>query len=253
MPNEQFFEWFFNSDVFFSSRKTDKDHIWGYYDYFADEPNRLATSRWRYKKLSHLLDVGRPLEIMKIGPATGTFLHVAQQHEHHAIGCDVSSQFIEFAQEQYGAHIDRGRFERQPYTDGQFDVVLLLNVIENVPNQTEFLAAIHRTLKPGGHFILNFVDMQSNMVAALQKSKYFLFRPPVCYAYGMPVMKSILEQSGFEIAETFRDRRHLNVEKIVTLLGLRWAQKLARALKIANLSFPLYAYPSKIVVASRLS
>ena len=148
MPNEQFFEWFFNSDVFFSSEKTEKDHIWGYYDYFADEPNRLATSKWRYRKLKHLFANG-PLNIMKIGPATGTFLHVAQQNGHNVRGCDVSAQFREYAQEHYNVTIDHGRFERQPYADGQFDILMLLNVIENVPNQVEFLEAIHRTLAVG--------------------------------------------------------------------------------------------------------
>ena len=54
MPNRQFFDWFFNDAVFFSAKNTDKDRIWGYYDYFADEANRLATSEWRYKKLAHL-------------------------------------------------------------------------------------------------------------------------------------------------------------------------------------------------------
>ena len=93
MPNERFFDWFFNSEVFFSSKKTDKDSIWGYYDYFADEPNRLATSQWRYRKLVHLFQDG-PLSIMKIGPAVRAFLHVAAQHGHKVLGCDVSNQFV---------------------------------------------------------------------------------------------------------------------------------------------------------------
>ena len=76
-------------------------------------------------------------------------------------------------------------------------MILLFNVIENVPNQVEFLEAIYRKLKPAGHFILNFVDMQHNVIAALQRSKYFLFRPPVCYAYTMPVMRRVLEKFGF--------------------------------------------------------
>jgi hypothetical protein len=112
MSNEQFFDWFFNSDVFFSSRKTGKDSIWDYYDYFADEANRLATSEWRYSRLAHLFQ-GGSLRIMKIGPATGTFLHVAQQHGHKVLGCDVSSQFIQYARENYDVQIDQGRFEHQ--------------------------------------------------------------------------------------------------------------------------------------------
>lgn len=251
MPNEQFFEWFFNSEVFFSSKQSDKASIWGYYDYFADEPNRLATSQWRYRKLAHLFE-NNPLNIMKIGPATGTFLHVAQEHGHHVLGCDVSNRFAEFARKNYNVQIDQGRFERQPYEDGQFDVVMLLNVIENVPNQVEFLESIRRTIKPGGYFVLNYVDLHNNVIAALQKSKYFLYRPPVCYAYTGLVMRRVLEKFGFEIVETHRDMRTMNVEKVVTLLGWRRALQLARAFKLNRLSFRIYAYPSRIVVARRV-
>lgn len=251
MPNDQFFEWFFNSDVFFSSKTENKDHIWGYYDYFSDEPNRLETSKWRYKRLQHLFQPG-PATLFQPGPATGTFLYTAQQDGHNVLGCDVSSQFREYAMTNYNVQIDHGRFERQPYADGQFDAVILLNVIENVPNQSEFLQAIHRTLRPGGHFILNYVEMHNNLIERFQKSKYFIYRPPICYAYTNAVIHQILAKFGFEVVEVHRDIRTLNVEKIVTLLGWKWALKLTRALKINRIPIRAWAYPSYILVARRL-
>lgn len=249
MPNGQFFGWFFNSDIFFSSKKSNKSRIWGYYDFFADEAARLATSKWRYKKLHHLFETGRPLEIMKIGPATGTFLHIAQQHGHHVRGCDVSSQFVQYARENYQVQIDQGRFEQMGYADEQFDVIVLFNVIENVPNQAEFLKAIRRTLKPGGYFILNFVDMDRNLIAALQKSNYFLYRPPICYIYTRQILEKILQKFDFEIVATHHDIRYLHIEKITTLLGWQWPLTVTRFLKLNRLTFPIYAYPSKILVA----
>lgn len=251
MPNEHFFDWFFNSEVFFSARQTGKEHIWGYYDYFSDESNRLATSEWRFKKLSHIFQKG-PLNIMKIGPATGTFLHVAQQNGHNVLGCDVSGRFAKYARETYNVQIDEGRFEKQSYRNGQFDVVMLLNVIENVPNQQEFFEAIHRTLSSEGYFVFNYVNMTGNLIAKLQKSKYFIYRPPICYTYTEPVMRKILHKFGFEIINTHRDMRTLNVEKVLSLLGWKGLLRLAKALKLNRMSFRLYAYPSQIVVAQKV-
>ena len=252
MPNEQFFEWFFNSDVFFSAERT-AGNIWGYHDFFADESCRLATSKLRYRKLRRHLEVGRPLEIMKIGPATGTFLHVAKEHGHSVRGCDVSERFAAYARSTYGVTIDIGRFERMDYSEGQFDALFLLNVIENVPNQEELLGAIRRAVKPGGLFVLNVVDMRRNLVAALQKEKYFIYRPPVTYVYDLPVLERALEQLGFETEALYRDVRYLHLEKITTLLGWRAAWTAVRWARIHRIRFPVYAYPSRILVTRRKS
>ena len=251
MPNSKFFEWFFNSDVFFSSRKTGEGDIWGYYDYFSDEPSRMATSKHRYKMLRKYLETGTKLEAVKIGPATGTFLKQLNDHGHHAIGCDVSQRFAEYANSNYGVHIDHGRFEEQPYADGQFDALFLFNVIENVNNLDEFMEAIARTVKPGGIFVFNYVDMHNNLMHKLQKDHYFIYRPPICYVVTRQVIDKMMEKYGFVIEDQFRDIRHMHLEKISTLLRWKWLLKLSQLLRINRIPFPLYAYPSKVVVARR--
>lgn len=251
LPNERFFDWFFNSDIFFRSKTLPGLKIWGYYDYFKGEPGRLATSKWRYKKLARFLEDKKPKEILKIGPSTGTFLWVANQAGHHAIGCDISSEFIEYARKNYNVHIDQGRFEHRGYSDNQFDVILLMNVIENVPNMEEFLHAVHRGLKPGGTFILNFVDMGNNWIEKIQKDRYFMYRPPICYGFSSKVMEQILHKMNFSVAAKFRDIRYFNLEKTFSLLGFKTLLKLAQFLRIDQIHFPIYAYPSRIIVAQK--
>ena len=252
MPNERFFEWFFNSEVFFSARRSGKDRIWGFYDYFADEPCRMATSRLRWRRIAPLLPRGERLRILKIGPSTGTFLAVAQEHGHEALGCDVSSRFVEYARENYGVRIDQGRFERMGYPAASFDAILLFNVVENIPDQAEFLSEVHRVLKPGGLFLLNFVDMKGNAIAALQGSRYFLYRPPICYGFDRETLPRVLRASGFETVRRLRDIRYLHLEKIATLLGWRWLHRAATALRVHRVVFPIYAYPSRILVTRRV-
>jgi len=252
MPNEKFFEWFFNSDIFYSAKDTKKKHIWGFYDYFKDEPSRLATSKRRYKKLSHVFEKKKPLNIMKVGPSTGTFLHVAKEKGHNALGCDVSCEFVNWAKEKYNVQIDHGRFEKIEYTNGQFDVLMLFNVIENIPNQDEFFKSVNNRLNKGGHFIFNFVDETNNWVSRIQKAKYFMYRPPICYIYTYKVVEMIMEKYGFKIVSNFRDVRYMHLEKILTLLSWNWALPIIRALKIDTINFPIFAYPSRIIVAEKI-
>src|SRR5262245_60918496 len=252
MPNEKFFEWFFNSELFVSAKQANATEIWGYHDHLSDEQSRLLTSRYRYWRLRSVFEHGRSLRIMKIGPATGSMLHVAKRHGHVVMGCDASSRFAAFAKTQYDVDIDIGRFERQGYREKGFDGILLFNVIENVPKLAELLSEIPRTLKPGGRLVLNFVDMRHNLVAALQMDKYFLFRPPVCYAFTGAALRRLLEKFSFRPLESYRDVRFMHLEKIFTLLRWLTPHRVAKAVVIDRIVFPIYAYPSRIVVAERL-
>ena len=253
MPNQKFFEWFFNSDLFISAKQSGSDKIWGFYDYFNDENCRLATSKLRYKKLHKYFTSDRPLDLMKIGPSTGTFLNVANCNGHKAIGCDISSKFIEYAKSEYNVKIDKGRFEYLSYKDEQFDIIMLFNVIENIPNQDEFLRSVKRTLRVGGYFILNYVDMKNNIIAKFQGEKYFLYRPPICYLFDNISINKLLEKYGFEVQKKYMDIRYLHLEKIFLLLGWPQMFRIFKYLKMHRIIFPIYAYPPNIMVSRRIS
>ena len=95
------------------------------------------------------------------------------------------------------------------------------------------------------------LDMRRNWLAALQKERYFLYRPPVTYIYDLPVLERTLNQFGFEIEAVYRDVRYLHLEKITTLLGWRWAWAAARGAGVHRIRFPIYAYPSRILLTRR--
>jgi SAM-dependent methyltransferase len=253
MPNAKFFEWFFNSELFFSAKGSDSEEIWGFYDYFKDESSRLLTSKRRFKSLSK--EIGwsdKKISLMKIGPSTGTFLHVAQQAGHNVRGCDISDRFAQYARKTYDVKIDIGRYEYFDYKDQQFDAIMLLNVVENVPNLAEFISAIRRTLKIGGHFILNHVEMKNNIIERLQGEKYFIYRPPICYAFEGNTLNHLMQNNGFKLVTKKRDIRYLHLEKITTLLRWRFALKLTKALRISRINFPIWAYPSWISIYERI-
>jgi 2-polyprenyl-3-methyl-5-hydroxy-6-metoxy-1,4-benzoquinol methylase len=252
MPNEKFFEWFFNSDIFLASKYLKVPEIWGYYDYFIEEINRLKTSKRRFDILKYLFERDHPLEVMKIGPATGTFLHVIKKHGHNVLGCDASKHFINYAQEKYGVQIDHGRYENMGYANEKFDLIFLFSVFENIPNVEEFLTSVNRTLKTNGYFVFNFVDMENNFIASLQGSKYFLYRPPACYIYNNKVLRGILNKYNFEIIKIHQDIRYVSLEKIFTSFRLNWLNIIFHFLNLNRLSLRVYAYPSKIVVAKKI-
>jgi len=209
----------------------------------------MATSLRRFHKVRKIIDLKPNSSILKIGPATGTFLHIAQSAGHIVRGCDVSDQFASYARENYNVEIDVGRFEQQNYPENYFDIVVLFNVIENVPNLDEFMLAIARTMKTEGYFIFNHVRMSNNIMEKIQGGKYFMYRPPICYMFALQSLRKLLDKYNmFEIDFTL-DIRYMTLEKVFSLFGWKLMIKLTRIFKISRFNFPLYAYPSRITIA----
>jgi hypothetical protein len=93
--------------------------------------------------------------------------------------------------------------------------------------------------------------MRGNVVAAMQGERYFIFRPPICYAFEWRAIDAMMSKFGFEIVSTQRDIRYVHLKKVFTLLGWKWAFKAAKSLGLDSAIFPIYAYPSRIVVARK--
>src|SRR5213593_1878691 len=52
-----------------------------------------------------------------------------------------------------GMPVIRGVGERLPFIDESFDLIVCLWVLEHLPDPAAMLREVHRTLRPGGHFV----------------------------------------------------------------------------------------------------
>lgn len=166
-------------------------------------------------------------------------------------GCDLSGPFIQLARQFHDIPTDQGYFEDMDYPDCSLDLIASFSVLENIPNQEEFLGVVHSKLKQGGLYYFNFVDMTRNWIEALQKDKYFLYRPPITYGFQQRHIVELLQRNGFSIMEISSDIRCLSVEKILGLLRWKKLLKLAHTLKCDQWNITLPAYPGKLVLAQK--
>ena len=80
----------------------------------------------------------------------------------HVKGCDFSETFIKQAQNfaqtkkcSNQCEFIVGDGENTPYKDNEFDVVLVLSVLEHTPTPKKMLMEAMRILKPGGYILFN--------------------------------------------------------------------------------------------------
>lgn len=65
-------------------------------------------------------------------------------------GTQLSRVAAEYARSRFGIDVFLGELDAAPFVAGSFDMVLMLNVIEHLPDPDRYVAVSARLLRPGG-------------------------------------------------------------------------------------------------------
>jgi SAM-dependent methyltransferase len=156
-------------------------HSDGYADYLSTEPvlrrhfAHMVDFIRRYRKGGRLLDVGC---------AYGFFLQEAKRHFEVA-GIELAEDAAAHARRQ-GLHVLSGVADEANLARlGPMDVIVLLDVIEHLPNPAETLALCAGSLNPGGIMLITTGDF-SSLYARLAGKHWRLMTPPQHLWYFTP-------------------------------------------------------------------
>ncbi len=93
------------------------------------------------------------LKILDIGCGTGALLKELDQYG-DCFGVDFSSQAVQFCIERGILQVKEGSIAEIPYPDESFDLVLALDILEHIPDDSVGIREINRVLKKGGKGII---------------------------------------------------------------------------------------------------
>ena len=109
----------------------------------------------RWYRARSLLTVPKGSLVLDLGCAFGFGTRLLQT-DFEAYGHDLSSDYIRRARGVAPrATFTHGPAHAVPYPDGYFDAVLLLDVLEHVPDPAAVIQEIGRLLRPGGQLIVS--------------------------------------------------------------------------------------------------
>ncbi len=113
----------------------------------------------RRKFWNHSQFVLAPLgtgELVDVGCGPGAFLARAQSMGYSVTGIDFNSEAVEQARSVVGDRVYNLSLEEfLDKTDHRYDVVTFFEVLEHMDNPMEFMSAVRRVLKDGGHVALS--------------------------------------------------------------------------------------------------
>lgn len=96
--------------------------------------------------------------VIEVGCGSGRFIAsvAAQRPDLETHGCDLSQSALREGLKHSSTRFVRGSALSLPYPDGAFAAVLMIDVLEHLPDLDGGLAEVRRVLKPGGPFHLVF-------------------------------------------------------------------------------------------------
>src|SRR5262249_35781176 len=136
---------------YFSGERAD-----GYADYLGAEPVLR-------REFAHTVDFIRRYrasgKLLEIGCAYGFFL--AEAKRHFAVsGIELAAEPVAYCR-RHGLAVEAGTADEVGRAGGPFDVIVLLDVIEHLPDPHATLAQLARALAPGGVIVLTTGDFGS--------------------------------------------------------------------------------------------
>jgi len=148
-----------------------------------------------------VLDVGSGLG----GPARV----LASEKNCHVTGVDITKEFCEVATLlskltalEHVTEFRHGDATALPLEDGQFDLVLTMQIQMSIENKRRFYAEIFRVLKPGGRFV--FQDIMSGPGGEVHLPVPWATRRESSFLMSIDALRETLEEVGFQI-ETLED------------------------------------------------
>jgi lipopolysaccharide/colanic/teichoic acid biosynthesis glycosyltransferase/SAM-dependent methyltransferase len=167
-------------------------------------PEQLAMAYFRYH-LAGEMSAGKRL--LEVGCGSGMGLPYLRDRAKEVVGCDVSGQLLGEARRHIeGVELVQTSGNTLPFTDGRFDVVVLLEMIYYVDDQDALLRECKRVLAPRG---TTMICLPNRDRPAFNPSPYSVRYPNV------PELRELLIRNGFEptifggfavAPSTFRDR-----------------------------------------------
>jgi len=104
-----------------------------------------------------------PARVLEVGCAHGAYVALLGWAGYDAIGTELSPAVARLAQETFGVRVLTGLVESQTFEAGGFDIIVLNDVIEHLPDPVSTLTHCARLLSNDGFFVIQTPEYKEHL------------------------------------------------------------------------------------------
>ncbi len=136
--------------------------------------------------------------LLEVGCSSGMFLDAMRKSGSWDVyGVDISEHATKYARDQLGLNVFCGQLEEAQFPDKFFDVVVLWDVLEHLPNPRAALVEIRRVLADDGWLIFRVPNLDSLDARLFGPYWAGLDAPRHFFVFSPATLKQMLESAGF--------------------------------------------------------
>jgi 2-polyprenyl-3-methyl-5-hydroxy-6-metoxy-1,4-benzoquinol methylase len=172
-----------------------------------------------------------PGRLLDLGCSTGSFMEVAIERGWTARGLDVNRESVQHARE-VGLDVICGTFPHPELDGAEFELAVMSDFIEHVPDPRQVLKATRELLAKDGYLFLTTPDAGA-LVARLTGRRWWHLKPTEHLVYfDRKTIRELLADCGFEIVDVRAMGRVRNLGLAIDLLQgySRGLHRVSRAL-----------------------
>jgi 2-polyprenyl-3-methyl-5-hydroxy-6-metoxy-1,4-benzoquinol methylase len=151
--------------------------------------------------------------LLEIGCAMGTLLNEIRKRGWNVTGIEPEEWTCELARKNYGLHVINSTFQEAGIEDSYFDAVLMLHVIEHLPNPAKGLLQIARMIRPDGYLIIE-TPRYDTLWFRLLKGRERSIIPGHLYYFTRQTIQAIARKSGFEVVKLESVGRTVTLDRL---------------------------------------
>ncbi|MGI9317824.1 MAG: methyltransferase domain-containing protein [bacterium] len=187
--------------------------------------------RWRYEKESEQVRDFEPTRkvlqklypdggrIVEVGSGLGDLLRSFKDEGWDVLGIDPWRELPAHTQEIHGIETIPTTLEKAKLPDASVDVVVMLHVIEHLPDPVATLKEINRILKPGGHVVIETPRYDTFMFKLLRHRERSVKCEGHIYFFTFDTLRKTYEKAGFREVDTRAVGRTLSMERFLWNVG----------------------------------